>query len=63
VGMLYYQFECVLGRCVLEGIMFVWLDSVNKLHCLLRGGVGLLHILPRCGWRDLCKLSQVYLGH
>jgi hypothetical protein len=50
VGMMYYRFECVLGRCVLGDIMFVWLGSVNMLLFLVEGGVGLLHILPRCGW-------------
>jgi hypothetical protein len=47
VGMLYYQFECVLIRCVLEGIVFVWLGSVSMLLCLIVEGVGLLRILQK----------------
>jgi hypothetical protein len=50
VGMLYYPFECVLGRCVLEGIVFVGLGSIGMLLCLIMGGVGLLHILQKYGW-------------
>jgi hypothetical protein len=50
VGMMYYRFECILGHCVLGDIMFVWLGSVNMLLFLVEGGVGFVHILPRCGW-------------
>jgi hypothetical protein len=50
VEMLYYLVECVLGRCVLEGIVFVWLGNASMLLCLIVGGVGRLHILQRCDW-------------
>jgi hypothetical protein len=50
VGMLYYPFECVLGRCVLEGIVFVWLENVGMFLCLIMGGVGHLHILQKYDW-------------
>jgi hypothetical protein len=49
VGMLCCQFECVLGHDVLRDIVFMWLGSVNKLLCLVKGGIGIHHILPRCG--------------
>jgi hypothetical protein len=50
VEMLYYLFECVLGRCVLEGIMFVWLGNVSMLLCLIMGGVVRHRILQKYGW-------------
>jgi hypothetical protein len=50
VGMLYFRFECVLYHCVFEDIMFMRLESVDMLLCLVKGGFVSLHILPRCGW-------------
>jgi hypothetical protein len=44
VGSLYYLFECVLGRYVLGDIVFVWLENVGMLLCLIVGGVGHHHI-------------------
>jgi hypothetical protein len=49
-GMLYYPFECVLGHCVLKGIVFVRLGNVGILLCLIMEGVGHLHILQRYDW-------------
>jgi hypothetical protein len=48
--MLYFQFECMLCRCVLEGIMLTRLGNVGMLLCLVKGGFVILHILPGCGW-------------
>jgi hypothetical protein len=47
---LYYLFEYVLVRCVLEVIVFVWLRSVGMLLCLIVEGVGSLHILQKYDW-------------
>jgi hypothetical protein len=41
VGMLYYQFECVLIRYVLKDIMCAKSGSKGMLLCLVTGGVGL----------------------
>jgi hypothetical protein len=34
----------------LKAIMFMWLGSVGMLLYLIRGGIGLLLILPGYGW-------------
>jgi hypothetical protein len=49
-GVMCYWFVCVLGCCVLEGIMFLLLGSVDMLLFLVGEIVGLYHILPICGW-------------
>jgi hypothetical protein len=44
------RFVCMLGRCVLGGIIFLWLGSVDMPLFLVEGGVGLHHFLLICGW-------------
>jgi hypothetical protein len=47
VGILCYRFGCVLVRCILEGIVFMWLGSVGMFFCLEKEDIALLCILRK----------------